>query len=129
VINISQAFLEQQVENPLAAFSNNEELSVPGLYDVVRLIQKASKDEKIKGIYLQSGLNPNGFAASEEIRDALIGFKKSGKFILAYGEMMNQKSYHVANVADKIYVNPKGFLDRIQHRAAIFKRHIGKVEY
>ena len=111
VINISQAFLEQQVENPLAAFSNKEELSVPGLYDVVRLIQKASQDEKIKGIYLQSGLNPNGFAASEEIRDALIGFKKSGKFILAYGEMMNQKSYHVANVADKIYVNPKGFFD------------------
>jgi len=111
VINIGQPFQEQKLENPLAAFSSNDELSVPGVYDVVRIIQKAAKDEKIKGIYLQSGLNPNGFATSEEIRDALLAFKKSGKFIIAYSEMMNQKSYHVANVADKVYVNPKGFFD------------------
>ena len=110
-INLSQPYLEQELENPLAALSNSDELSVPGLYDVVRLIRKAATDEKIKGIYLQSGMNPNGFAASEEIRNALIEFKKSGKFIIAYSEMMNQKSYHVANVADKIYVNPKGFFD------------------
>ncbi len=111
VINIGQPFQEQKLENPLALLSSNDELSVPGVYDVVRLIQKAAKDEKIKGIYLQSGLNPNGFATSEEIRNALLAFKKSGKFIIAYSEMMNQKSYHVANVADKVYVNPKGFFD------------------
>src|SRR6187551_2841886 len=111
VINIGQSFQEQKQENPLALLSSNDELSVPGVYDVVRLIQKASKDDKIKGVYLQSGLNPNGFATSEEIRNALLAFKKSGKFIIAYSEMMNQKSYHVANVADKVYVNPKGFFD------------------
>jgi protease-4 len=99
------------MESPLANFSSNDELSVPGVYDVVRLIQKAAKDEKIKGVYLQSGINPNGFASSEEIRNALIDFKKSGKFIIAYSEMMNQKAYHIANVADKVYVNPKGFFD------------------
>ena len=111
VINIGQPFQEQELENPLAIISSNDELSVPGVYDVVRLIQKAAKDEKIKGIYLPSGLNPNGFATSEEIRNALLAFKKSGKFIIAYSEMMNQKSYHVANMADKVYVNPKGFFD------------------
>jgi len=111
VVNLGQAYLEQEIDNPLAAFSSNDELSVPGVYDVVRLIQKAGRDEKIKGIYLVSGINPNGFATSEEIRNALLGFKKSGKFIIAYSEMMNQKSYHVANVADKVYVNPKGFFD------------------
>src|SRR6186713_3223812 len=111
VINIGQVFQEQNQESPLAVLSSNDELSVPGVYDVVRLIQKATKDEKIKGIYLQSGLNPNGFATSEEIRNALLAFKKSGKFIIAYSEMMNQKSYHVANVADKVYINPKGFFD------------------
>ena len=110
-ISLSQPYLEQEVENPLATFSSNDELTVPGLYDVVRLIRKAAKDDKVKGIYLLSGINPNGFAASEEIRNALIEFRKSGKFILAYSEMMNQKSYHIANVADKIYVNPKGFFD------------------
>ena len=109
VVNLSQAFLEQEVDNPLAALTSNDELNAPGVYDVVRLIQKASKDEKIKGIYLVSGMNPNGFATSEEIRNALIAFKGSGKFIIAYAEMMNQKAYHVANVADKVYVNPKGF--------------------
>src|SRR5436190_4693956 len=111
VINIGQSFQEQKQESPLATFSSNDELSVPGVYDVVRLIQKATKDEKIKGIYLQSGINPNGFATSEEIRNALLAFKRSGKFIIAYSEMMNQKSYHIANVADKVYVNPKGFFD------------------
>ena len=111
VLNIGQQFKEQELDNPLADLSGNTELNVPGVYDVVRLIDKAAKDEKIKGIYLQSGLNPNGFATSEEIRNALVLFKKSGKFIIAYSEMMNQKSYHVANVADKVYVNPKGFFD------------------
>ena len=111
VVNIGQMFMEQKLESPLADFSSNDELSVPGVYDVVRLIEKASKDDKIKGIYLQSGINPNGFASSEEIRNALIDFKKSGKFIIAYSEMMNQKAYHIANVADKVYVNPKGFFD------------------
>lgn len=111
VINLSQPYLEQQVENPLAALSNNDALTVPGVYDVVRLLRKATGDDKIKGIYLQCGINPNGFAACEEIRNALVAFKRSGKFILAYSEMMNQKSYHVANVADRVYVNPKGFVD------------------
>ena len=111
VVNLGQPFREQQIESPLAIFSSNDELSIPGVYDVVRLIHKAGKDDKIKGIYLMSGMSPNGFATAEEIRNALIDFKKSGKFIVAYSEMMSQKSYHVANVADKIYVNPKGFFD------------------
>ena len=58
-----------------------------------------------------NGIIPNDFATSEKIRNALLAFKRSGKFIIAYSEMMNQKSYHTANVADKMYVNPKGFFD------------------
>lgn len=111
VLNLDQPFFEQQVENPLADLSGNDEMNVPGVYDVVRLIEKARTDVRIKGIYLLAGLNPNGFATCEEIRNSLIGFKKSGKFIYAYGETMNQKSFYIANVADKIFVNPKGFFD------------------
>ena len=111
VLNLGQPFFEQQLENPLSVFSSNDELNVPGVYDVVRLIQKAKTDEHITGIYLMAGMNPNGFATCEEIRNALVDFKKGGKFLFAYGEMMNQKSYHVANVADKIFVNPKGLFD------------------
>ena len=103
--------MEQEIASPLASFSSNDELTVPGVYDIVRLIKKAGTDERIKGIYLSAGLNPNGFASCEEIRNALHDFKKSGKFIFAYSEMMNQKSFYVANVADKVYVNPKGYFD------------------
>ena len=111
VINTSEIILEQQVENPLSLISGDDDLSKPGLFDLVRLIKKAGSDENIKGIYLMTGINSNGFATSDEIRNALIDFKKSGKFIIAYGEVINQKSYHIANVANKIYVNPKGFID------------------
>lgn len=111
VINLNQAYLEQELENPLADLSGNNELSVPGVYDVVRLIKKAASDDNIKGIYLFAEGNPNGFATSEEIRNALIGFKQSKKFLIAYAEMMSQKAYHVANVADSIYINPKGMID------------------
>jgi protease-4 len=111
VLNIGQPYLEQEVDNPLAALSSNDDLNIPGVYDVVRLIQKAKTDENIHGIYLQAGMNSNGFATCEEIRNALSDFKKSGKFLFAYGETLNQKSYYVANVADKIFVNPKGIFD------------------
>lgn len=111
VLDLGQAYFEQELENPLSAFSSSDDMNIPGVYDVVRLIHKAKTDDNINGIYMLAGMNPNGFATSEEIRDALKDFKKSGKFLFAYGEMMNQKTYHVANVADKIFVNPKGFFD------------------
>ena len=111
VLNMNQPYLEQQLENPLADLSGNDEMSIPGVYDVVRLIKKAKTDVNIKGIYITAGMNPNGFATCEEIRNELIDFKKSGKFLFAYGETMNQKSFYVANVADKLYVNPKGYFD------------------
>jgi len=111
VINLSQPISEQRIVNPLAVISSNDEMDIPGVYDIIRLIKKAKTDEKIKGIYLQAGLNPNGFVTNEEIREALADFKMSKKFIISYSETMNQKSFYVANVADKIYVNPKGYFD------------------
>lgn len=83
----------------------------PGLYDVIRLIKKAKEDDNISGIYLLANMNANGFATSDEIRAALQDFKTSKKFVLAYGDMMSQGAYRIANVADKIYVSPKGFFE------------------
>lgn len=120
VLNLSQPYMEQQLDNPLADFSSNYEMSIPGLYDLVRLIKKAGHDENIKGLYVITGNNPNGMAACDEIRNALLEYKKSGKFLFAYGETMDQKSYHVANVADKIYVNPKGYFDWTGFNAGLF---------
>jgi len=113
VLNLSQGFKEQEVDNPLSTFSNNEEMDVPGLYDVVRLITKAKNDKNISGIYIIADANPNGLAGSEEIRNALMDFKKSRKFIIAHGDVISQKAYYVANAADKLYLNPTGMLEWI----------------
>ncbi|GAB3019264.1 signal peptide peptidase SppA [Niabella terrae] len=85
--------------------------SVPSLYDVVRLIDKAATDDRIKGIYLVANGNGNGFASSDELRQALSTFKQSKKFILAHGDMMSQQAYGVANIADEVFVNPEGSFD------------------
>jgi protease-4 len=111
VLDLSQDFKEQQVESPLSTISNNDEINVPGLYDVLRLIKKAKDDKNIAGIYIIANSSPNGFASSEEIRNALIDFKKSKKFIIAHGDIISQKAYDIATVADKIYLNPTGMLE------------------
>ncbi len=110
VLDLEQHFAEQLKENPLGILSSEQE-DIPGLYDVVRLLQKAKDDKKIAGIYIIANTNNNGFAASEEIRNALSDFKKSGKFILAHGDMISQKAYSIANAADKIYLSPQGYLE------------------
>jgi len=111
VLDLSQNFKEQRVESPLSTFSSSDEMDVPGLYDVVRLIHKAKNDKNINGIYITANTNPNGFASSQEIRNALLDFKTSKKFIIAHGDVISQKSYYVAGVADKLYLNPTGFLE------------------
>jgi protease-4 len=79
-----------------------------GLSETVKAIQNAEKDGHIKGIYLDMGFLSGGIASVEEIRTALIHFKKSGKFILAYGEYYTHKSYYLATAADSIFMNPEG---------------------
>ena len=108
VIDLGQEFKEQAQDNPLADLGSDDEYDVPGVYDLVRIISRAKRDSAIKGIYLKCNSDPNGFATNEEIRLAVADFKKSGKFVYAYGEVVSQRAYAVANVADKIYCNPKG---------------------
>lgn len=81
-----------------------------GLNDIISAIEKAKDEEKIKGIYLRLDNVPAGYSACEEIREALIDFKESGKFIYAYSETYLQKAYYLATTADKVYINPEGML-------------------
>ena len=108
VLNLAQHYKEQAQEDILTSVSGDDERSIPGLYDVIRLLKKAETDQNINGIYIEANGNANGFAASEEIRNALKSFKKTGKFIIAHGDVISQKSYMVADVADKLYANPVG---------------------
>jgi protease IV len=111
LIDLSQTFREQYQESALSGLGSQDQNDVPGVYDVTRLINHAKHDSSIKGIYIKCNGNNNGFASSEEIRNALLDFKTSGKFMFAYGDIIPQKAYYVGNVADKIYCNPKGGVD------------------
>jgi len=91
-------------------FSNFKSQKNLGLSDIIKNIKKAKADENIKGIYLELSDIAAGMATIEEIRNALIDFKSSGKFIISYGEIVSQKSYYLATVSDKIYVMPEGIL-------------------
>ena len=109
VIDLGQTYHERMHESPLSVLS--EEGNPPGLYDLVRLIEHAKTDNNISGIYIKADINANGFASSNEIRNALLDFRTSKKFVLAHGDMMSQGAYLVANAADKVYVNPSGMFD------------------
>ena len=107
VLDLSESFAEKAVSDPLAAFSDTR-YNKPGVYGVIQLIRYAKADSAIKGIYIKANSNENGLGTTEEIRNALLDFKKSGKFIFAYGDIISLKAYYAANIADKIYCNPKG---------------------
>jgi len=110
VLDLGQHFAELKKENPFGVFSGKDD-DTPGLYDIIRLIQQAKSDKRIAGVYIVANSNANGFAASEEIRNALLEFKKSGKFILAHADVLTQRAYGIANIADKLYVNPQGYVE------------------
>ena len=104
---------ERSLNNPFGGFGFGglNAQQAPGLYETVNAIKHAKDDSNIKGILLDLGIVPSGMATVEEIRNALLDFKKSGKFIVAYSELYSQKAYYLATVANKVYMNPEGTLD------------------
>ncbi len=112
LIDLNQEIKERTTDNPFANFnfSNIGDKSI-GLDKIIDNINSAKSDSSIKGIYLHLTTMEAGMAAMEEIRNALIDFKKSKKFIYAYSEMYSQKMYYLSSVADKIMLNPQGEFD------------------
>jgi protease-4 len=84
----------------------------PGLNEILHNIDKASSDNKIKGILIENGLLPSGWATTEEIRDALKKFRSSGKFVISYSDyVLTQECYYLSTAASKIYINPSSMVD------------------
>jgi protease-4 len=110
-IDLNKNYQDKKMVNPFLQLTGNVEDELPTLYELVRMVRKAKTDSSVKGIYLKAEMNRNGYASSEELRNALIDFKNSGKFVLAYGDYMTQQAYHIANMADRVYLNPKGMFD------------------
>ena len=140
-IDFSEVLTDAPSSDPLAGIDlmtlqTTRQLS---LFKALRAIEAAGADDRIKGIYLRmnGGGGITGSALLEELREALLEFKQSGKFIVAYNETYSQGQYYLASVADKIYLQPeggmewsglasdvmfyKGLLDKLDLRAEVFR--------
>jgi len=109
-LNEKTSIAEQNNSSPFDAIFNRNGESL-GLNDILSAIKKAGNNDNIKGIYLNLGAAAIDFTTMNPIRNALLDFKKSGKFIIAYGENFTQPVYYVSSVADTIFMNPSGMLD------------------
>jgi protease IV len=100
--------------NPWAGFDiiNMSFTTTPGLNEILENIEKAQTDDKIKGILIENGILSSGWATTTEIRNALIKFRESGKFVLAWGDyVLTQEGYFLSTAADKIYLNPGAMME------------------
>jgi protease-4 len=119
-------------QNPLAGIDLfNLTLSpAPGLNEILNNIEKASGDNKIKGILIENGLLPSGWATTEEIRNALLKFREKGKFVISYSDyILTQECYYLATSADKIYINPGSMVDfkGLSSEVMFFKKALEKI--
>ncbi len=108
--NLNYLIPDRTLKNPFDGFPipGMEQGKPLGLNDIIANIKKAATNDNIKGILINAEVSPNSYAGLEEIRNELIEFKKSKKFVISYAEIMDEHSYYVASVSDKIYLNPSG---------------------
>ena len=111
VLSLSGTLNERTAEDPLASLTGQVSENM-GLDKLLEAIKKAKEKEEIKGIYIEAGLFSSDTPASTHaIREALLDFKKSGKWIVAYADTYEQSTYYICSVADKIFLNPDGMID------------------
>ena len=106
-----QGQIEDRTEDNWLGELTGEQFNNIGMNRILSSIHKAKNEDKVKGIYLETGILETDYATLQEIRNALADFKKSGKWIIAYGDALSQGGYYLASVANKVYVNPEGNVD------------------
>ena len=97
-------------ENPLSKLGGETTQQI-ALDQALQALEKAAKNDKIEGIYMEGGILSAYPAEVQELRQALLEFKKSGKWIIAYADTYSRSAYYLCSVADKVYLNPIGMLD------------------
>jgi protease-4 len=112
-LKLNQQIQERGKDNPFGNLDAGPfgDQGALGLNDILSSLENAANDGKIKGIYLDVQSIPAGMATVEEIRNALLKFKESGKWIVSYSEIYTQKAYYVVSVSDEIWLNPEGMLE------------------
>lgn len=131
VLDLDRRITERTIDNPLEIFdyqSMGLENTI-GLYDIIRNLERASKDPDITGVLLKSGLSGPGISTLDEIREALKSFKNSGKFVLAYADMYTQGGYYLSTAADRVFLNPEGILEfrGLRSDVIFFKNALEKI--
>lgn len=127
-LKLDAQITEQQVDNPFEGLGVS--VSNIGLLPLKQAIAHAKSDPKIKGIYLDVTYPMAGFSTVEEIRQSIIDFKKDGKWVVAYADVMSEQAYYLASAADKIYLNPEGELEfnGLAIEMTFFKKMFDKLE-
>ena len=131
-INLEQSLVDAPSKNPMGSFdfvtmSSTSSLTI---YDALRALESAASDERIEGIYINyTGAGTVSLTLLEELRAAIINFKQSGKWVVAYNDTYSQGGYYLASVADKIYMQPEGSFDwsGLQMNTIFFKGLIDKL--
>ena len=124
-MNLNYDIPERTNKNSLEMYFNIDDIDMAGMNDILNNIDAAATDSNIEGIFLDLSMIGTSSANIEELRNRLISFKESGKFIISYSETYSQSAYYLASVSDKIYMLPDGILD-IHGMAsqAMFYKHL-----
>lgn len=129
-LNLDAQITEQHIENPFEGLPIGNQIPNIGLLQLKQTISNAKTDPKIKGIYLNVTYPMTGFSSIEEIRQSLIDFRKDGKWVIAYADVMSEGAYYLASAADKVYLNPEGEVEfnGLAIEMTFFKRMFDKLE-
>jgi protease-4 len=109
LVELNEQIVERCADNPLnylpGSFAPARQI---GLNDILENIKKAKEDENIAGIFMELSYIRAGISTVEEIRNAILDFRESGKFVISYGDIYTQKAYYLASASEKVYINPAG---------------------
>lgn len=121
---------ENEIADPFEGLLIPGAVTSIGLLPLKKSIEQAKQDPNIKGIYLDLSVFMSGFGVAREIRQALLDFKSSGKWIIAYSEFYTESAYYVVSAADKVYLNPEGDLEfnGLSVEVSFFKKLFDKLE-
>lgn len=110
-ISLAGTIVERAHENPFAEIFGRADIQEQGLENLLAAIKSAATNDRIEGIYLEGGALAADYATAQELRKAITNFKKSKKFVIAYGDQYSQLAYYIATAADTMMLNPSGMLD------------------
>ena len=129
-LRLESPITEQEVEDPLSELFPGAGNQSIGLIQLKQAIETAKTDNKIKGIYLNINYLQAGISTVDEIRESLLDFRSSGKWIVAYSDVYTEGAYYLASAADKVYLNPEGQIEfnGLATEVIFFKRMFDKLE-